>query len=841
MRNLFTILRRELGTYFNSPIGYIFIVVLLFINSFLYMSSFFAIKNADMRMMFEFLPFILCVFIPLVSMRLWAEDRKENTIEMLLTFPMKPHELVLGKYFASLIFFFLSLVGTLTIPVMIGSLGSPDWGMIIGSYAGAFLLGALFLAVGIFLSGLVNDQIVAAVLSIAACFSLYLSGMDFIAAFFNSVIPEMGTFLKETWAVTNHYQTFTRGIIELSNILYFGTWIVLFLFLNGFALETRNRKGYATNFVMVLVLSLGIGMMANFIFGGFSLKRLDLTEGQIYTVSPSTGKILSDLDAPVNINIYISPKEEMPTVLQPLEQDLVDKLEEMRLVSSGNLRYKSIHMYIRNIRSAFKDYSNEEEKEREKSLEESLIEKGVRPMTVSVFENDRQLDQLVFSSIGIAYKDKPEEFFPVSAQSLQNLEYQIVSSVYRMSRKKKPVIALVAPKNEIDPQMRQQLQMMGQKVPEAEDHYGLMEKALGTEGYDIRRVKLTKDDPLPDEIDAIALINPRKLNARQKWEIARALHNGINVFVAVQNYAYNYSVKPRSIHMQKQEEEPQVNDWLQSYGVKIDDKLLLDSNSVALSFEAPSEVPANHPLAAILPRTQEVRVTMPTHMVVLKDNMNPEATVTNRIEQIPYFWGSALILDETKITENKLKKSIVLNTSPSAWKLAKDYALSTNDREPPAQGLDQYPLMVILEGQFPSVFEGDDRPKWPKADQPQTPTMPALPQPEDDSSALRKADPKPGKLMVLGVANLFTEQLLGNSYTFLVNVVDVLVSSDDLVDIRAKSIPVRRINDPKPNEVLSWKLINYLLVPILLIILGATRGYWRRRQRENYIVNMQKA
>src|SRR3990167_7738603 len=123
MRNLFTIFRRELGAYFNSAIAYIFLIVFILFANGLFMLQFFQIGKADMRMFFGSLPFILTIFVPAISMRLWAEDKRGNTFELLLTFPMKPAELVLGKFLASFIFYLFALASTLTIPLMLQWIG----------------------------------------------------------------------------------------------------------------------------------------------------------------------------------------------------------------------------------------------------------------------------------------------------------------------------------------------------------------------------------------------------------------------------------------------------------------------------------------------------------------------------------------------------------------------------------------------------------------------------------------------------------------------------------------------------------------------------------------------
>jgi ABC-type transport system involved in multi-copper enzyme maturation permease subunit len=148
MRNLWTIFRRELAAYYSSAIGYIFMIVFQVLSVGLFMTPFFTFLNADMRSFFSTMPIIMGIFLPAVTMRLWAEERKQNTWEMLLTFPMQPHELVLGKFAASLVFFLWALATTLTSPLMLMWLGNPDLGPIVGAYVGTVLLGAFFLALG---------------------------------------------------------------------------------------------------------------------------------------------------------------------------------------------------------------------------------------------------------------------------------------------------------------------------------------------------------------------------------------------------------------------------------------------------------------------------------------------------------------------------------------------------------------------------------------------------------------------------------------------------------------------------------------------------------------------
>ena len=157
MNDILIIFKREFRTYFYSPIAYVFSIIFIILNNSLFMFHFFFYGNADMRNFFSSLPLILgLIFIPAISMRLWSEENKLGTVELLLTLPMKTEHIVLGKFLASFVFYLIALAGTLIIPIVLLFLGSPDFGPIVGGYFGAFFLGAFFLSVGIFISYFFN-------------------------------------------------------------------------------------------------------------------------------------------------------------------------------------------------------------------------------------------------------------------------------------------------------------------------------------------------------------------------------------------------------------------------------------------------------------------------------------------------------------------------------------------------------------------------------------------------------------------------------------------------------------------------------------------------------------
>jgi len=240
MQNTITIFRREFASYFNSPIAYIFIIAFLVLNSGLFMTGFFLNGAADLRSFFGNLPFFLIFFIPAVSMRLWAEDKRTGTFELLMTLPMRAREVMMGKYLAALAFYLVSLAGTLPLPIMISILGNPDVGAMWSGYIGAALLGGLYLAVGTFTSGLMRDQISAVILGIMACFSIFIVGVPGVAATIDGWVPGLGSFLQHYVGLSGHFEMMLRGVITLGDLVYFLGLTAVFLSLNTLWLKGRK-------------------------------------------------------------------------------------------------------------------------------------------------------------------------------------------------------------------------------------------------------------------------------------------------------------------------------------------------------------------------------------------------------------------------------------------------------------------------------------------------------------------------------------------------------------------------------------------------------------------------
>ena len=828
MKKTLTVFRRDLAAYFTSPIGYIFMIVFLALSVGLYMTSFFTYPMADMRAFFTNLPILLCVFIPAVTMRVWAEERKENTWEMLLTFPMRARELVLGKFLATFVFYAITLAATATVPVMLAWLGNPDNGAVLGGYVGALFLGAFFLAIGIFFSGFCKDQIVAFVATLLACFAVFLLGTTFIASYIDDAVPGLGSILSQFVGVIDHYVAFTRGVVEVADVLYFVVWIALFLLLNIFYIEGRHRPHVRLAFGATVIVCVAIGLAFNWVVSGMSFKRFDITEDQIYTVSPASKTILSKLKVPVQVKLYITPKAKMPTGLKQLEQDITAKIDELRIASGGKIEYAVIPLEAANVLSKGLAAEEEEEEEDEaKSIERRMLDKGLTPFSVQATQDDQVTQQLIYSSIGVGYGAEKEEFIPqVMTQNLPELEYRLVNIIYKLTREAPPKVALVAPKEAvtIPPQMRQIYEQMGQPIPTSEDPYEILEAILQHEKYAFERVDLTHESPLPEEYDTLVVVNPRELNERQRWEINRALVSGKSVVLAAQNDAWDYQITREGSVVSRRDENPQINQLLEHYGLGVDTDILMDVNQEALTIQSSSD-----PFAMLLGGGQ--RLSLPTHIRVDADSMDSETSITERLAPLFYLWGSALTIDEEKLQKHGLDCRVIVKSSPKAWKRPSAQNLTQEMIEQPAEG-EQYPLMAMVTGQFPDAFGDASRPKWPPT--PPTRGMPPPPPPPDEPEA-GPVTPAPGKLILVGCSQMFRKNFLqGGNLDLFMNSVDAVTLGDDLIDVRSRKPINRAITRPSDGQRRFWKVVNYISMSSLIVVAGIIVAVVRRRGRNAY-------
>ena len=242
MANVTAIFKRELSGYFTTPIAYVFAAIFVFLSGVFafYLGSFFERGQADLVSFFQFHPWLYLFLIPALAMRLWAEERRSGTVELLMTLPVSVGEAVLGKFLAAWCFAAIALALTFPMWITVNYLGDPDNGVILASYLGSLLMAGAFLAIGSCVSALTRNQVIAFVVSAVICLVFVLAGYPLVLEFVAAFAPEFLVETISTFSFLAHFNAISKGVIEARDIVYFVSLIVFWLFANAVIIDLRK-------------------------------------------------------------------------------------------------------------------------------------------------------------------------------------------------------------------------------------------------------------------------------------------------------------------------------------------------------------------------------------------------------------------------------------------------------------------------------------------------------------------------------------------------------------------------------------------------------------------------
>ncbi len=244
MATIWVIFRREFRGYFETPVAYVFLVVFLALSGALtfYIGNFFGRAQADLQPFFTFHPWLYLMLIPAISMRLWAEERKTGTVELLLTLPVSITEAVLGKYLAAWAFAAVALALTFPIWITVNILGDPDNGVILAGYLGSLLMAGSYLAIGSCFSATTKNQVIAFVLAAAVGFIFTLSGTTMVLNVFSAWLPQSLVDVVASFSFLRHFSAITKGVIDLRDLVFFVSLIGVFLFANTILVDLQKAE-----------------------------------------------------------------------------------------------------------------------------------------------------------------------------------------------------------------------------------------------------------------------------------------------------------------------------------------------------------------------------------------------------------------------------------------------------------------------------------------------------------------------------------------------------------------------------------------------------------------------
>ncbi len=425
MKKLWVVTKNELLRYFISPLAYVYLVAFLLLNgSFaIYFGHFIGRGLAGLDAMFAFQPWLYLLFIPGISMRLWAEEFRSKTVVQLLTMPVSVSTLVWGKFFASWIFAAVALALTFPFWLTVNYLGSPDNGVILLSYVGSWVLAGCMLAISQTMSALTKNQVIALVLAVIVNFLFFLSGVEYVLGFFRMFAPAAVVDMVASFSFLVHFGTITGGLLELRDIVFFISIIFLFNVTTILAVSFRTsgtsrwlkstEAGYYVLFFLLLLTAfVGLNLTANRFL---RMYQYDFTEEKLHTLTPSSRRVLEDLPEPVIAKLYYSPI-------------LGERSPEMRLMYDRVRLLLEQFARLQPDKFSYKIYNPQPLDD----IEDQAIAAGLQPLPL-VDLNQNSFFGLVLSDGADRHRKIP--FFALERYGY--LEQDLIELIYQLYHKKK--------------------------------------------------------------------------------------------------------------------------------------------------------------------------------------------------------------------------------------------------------------------------------------------------------------------------------------------------------------------------------------------------------------------
>ncbi len=458
MRNTSIIFLKEFRTHFNSPIAYIVLVAFLAISGWFFAASLFLVNQSTIRGFVDIVPLLFILFVPAITMRLLAEEERLGTIEILTTLPIAEHHIVLGKYLSSVALLAVGLAFSLVYPISVHFLGNLDWGEVVSSYLGLLLLGAGFGAIGMFSSSLSRSQIVSFIVALVICFFFFILGKVL------PIVPAPLVTVIEYLSLDFHFENMIRGVIDSRNVIYYLSMTGLFLSLSLYSFRRSRGRGVPAASVLAVF---GIVLVVNYLsFRVF--KRLDLTQGNIYSLSRASVKLVRELDDVVVVKGYIT--KDLPFPYNAHSKYLRDLLSEYKATSRGKVRFELVNPA--------------EQKEKMEARRQ-----GVLPLKFTEVKADKYEVREGYMGVVFLYEDK-SEVIPV-VESLGTLEYDITSKIKKLTSRELKSVGFTTGHGEVD---------IG--------GLGEIEHSL-RDRLRIQRVNL-KEGEVPSDLNSLLIIGPKE-------------------------------------------------------------------------------------------------------------------------------------------------------------------------------------------------------------------------------------------------------------------------------------------------------------------------------------------
>ena len=499
MKNLWIVCKNELIRYFTSPLAYVYLIAFLILNgSFaLYFGHFFDRGLANLVSMFSYQPWLYLLFIPGISMRLWAEEFRTKTIVQIMTMPVSTFSLVTGKFFASWIFCGIALVLTFPFWITVNILGNPDNLVIFISYIGSFLIAGCMLSISQTMSALTKNQVTALVLAVVANLVFMLCGLEYILSFFRLFAPVAIIDMIASFSFETHFFNITQGLFELRDIIFFLSIMILFNLTTIIIINFRtsgsagifastNRFYYIISFILMLLGFVGINLLANNLARSW---QYDFTQEKIFALTNTTKQILKNLPEPITAKLYYSPE-----------------------LGKRNAEYRLMFDKTRMLLKQYAEYSNNKfnyqiyNPEPFSNAEDHAITGGLKAIPL--------IDSNEAAYFGLTLSNSLDEevnipFFAIERQ--QFLEQDLTEAIYRLYISKKK-IGILSTLPVFDTVIANVASPRWEIINQLEKF------------YNIKSISTPQD--INSDLEALILIHPRDLNKDMISAIRKYTDNG---------------------------------------------------------------------------------------------------------------------------------------------------------------------------------------------------------------------------------------------------------------------------------------------------------------------------
>ncbi|WP_282080263.1 gliding motility-associated ABC transporter substrate-binding protein GldG [Aquimarina algiphila] len=799
---MFALIRKEINTFFSSAVGYLVIAIFLTLNGlflWVFKGQFNILDSgfANLSPFFQIAPWVLLFLIPAVTMRSFAEEKKQGTLEVLFTKPIQKWHLVVGKYLGSLSLILIAIIPTLLYILTIYQLGKPignlDIGSTLGSYIALLLLGSSYTAIGIFSSSITNNQIVSFLVGLFLCFVFYF-GFSGLANYtlFGSPNITLGQFGMQL-----HYERMSEGILDTRDVFYFLSCILIFIALTIVVLKKSSLKQKIKPASITLIFAVVLSIIGNTFY-----KRFDLTQDQRFTLSEATKNIIEEADVPILIEVLL--EGDFPSEFRRLQLETKQLLEEFNVLNP-------------NIQYIFTNPLEEEELRSQTIVE--LQRFGLTPMEVSVQESGKTEIETVVPWALISLKDQSVKIPLIKNtigatteervnSSIQQLEYAFIDGLTKLLHPKKYKIAVLKGNGQL-PDIK------------IADFIKTLQNYYFVGAFTLDSVAGSPEKTLEDLQKFDMIINAKPTIAfseKEKYVLDQFIMNGGKSLWLAESVTMEIDslMNPEGSSVAIMQ-DLRLGDALFSYGVRINPVLVNDLYSA--------------PLVLASGQGNETQFTpYPWFYGSLTKSTSNHPIVKN-IESVKFDFSNQL--DTLK---NNIKKTILLTSSDKSKTegVPKEIRLENIIRKKPditsyTEGPQN--LAVLLEGSFKSVYKSRIKPY---------------------KIASHVDDSKPTKMVVVADGDIIKNQVrkgqplplgfdpamnlnYGNK-EFLLNTVNYLLDDSGLVEIRSKEIKISFLNIEKViKNKTKWQVIN-MIVPLgILALFGVLFAFIRKKKYQKSV------